>query len=365
MAEPIQDQNDITFAEMAEMIALCATCEGDPIPGLPEPAIGPGWHLLFDSPAIGGFENKWQLWSWPQPAPDPAQAKPVRFAIVIRGTVPSKPTSVLEDLMAIMIAGAGVIPAGDVAIPYSFAEDPGASVHLGFALGALLLLYDAADGILFKVKQLVPADSELIFTGHSQGAAISTLVQAFFWANPWYLSPAARHRGYHFAQPKPGNDRFAREFELLQDGVRITNSLDWVPQLPLSLELLGSLNVPNPISVLEHSLEETFIFEAIAHLEEILGKLHLSKLQPKIDFLGGLQIWPGIPGQKFGPPLSSSQAPAFPLRGGLNFEPAGLPVTLVGKPGGNPADPTDGAWQHHAGTYAQLLVDQKLDAKAS
>jgi hypothetical protein len=42
----------------------------------------------------------------------------------------------------------------------------------------------------------------------------------------------------------------------------------------------------------------------------------------------------------------------------LNFVGCGSAISLQGTPGGNPDDPTDGWWQHHAALYYQLLQKQ-------
>ena len=44
-------------AEALDLVALSAIVEGDEAP--PQPA---GWNLIFDSPIIGQFTEKWQLW---------------------------------------------------------------------------------------------------------------------------------------------------------------------------------------------------------------------------------------------------------------------------------------------------------------
>jgi hypothetical protein len=62
------------------------------------------------------------------------------------------------------------------------------------------------------------------------------------------------YKTYVYAQPKPGNDHYASDFEskFCNSGLafRVTNSLDWVPQVPFTLEFPGDINTPNPLSAL-------------------------------------------------------------------------------------------------------------------
>ena len=330
--------------ELGATIALCGGIEGAGPPSLPALAPPAGWNMLFDSPVIGDFENKWQLWKSPGG----------RYAVVIRGTVCGNFSSILEDLMAVMIPATGSIQVAAGRLPYSFAQDPKAAVHLGFAIGALLLMLDGTNGILAKIQSLVPGGSHLIITGHSQGAAIATLVRAYFeHAEPALMVPfdQSEIRTYLWAQPKPGNDHFARDFERIIQAYRITNSEDWVPQLPLSLQLLASLNGPNPLSVLPGEGLVKLFEAGLGILAHHVEGIHTAKFLPQILGLDVATLYP---------PAAKTVIPGRPgapvdIAGGLNFEPAGIPITLTGKPGLDPANAGDSWWQHHAAMYASLL----------
>ncbi len=91
---------------------------------------------MFDSPVLGAFDNKWQLWR---------NATEKQYAVVIRGTV-GEPRSVVEDLLAVMIPASGELHVGAGKLPYRLAADPKAAVHLGFALGMAALLFDKNSG---------------------------------------------------------------------------------------------------------------------------------------------------------------------------------------------------------------------------
>src|SRR5262249_14220734 len=104
------------------------------------PSQPPGWNKIFDSPDIGPFTEKWQLW----------QNASGSYAIVLRGTVLDA-GSILEDLISFRVPAIGRVTVGHIQIDYSFAARSEASVHFGFALGTLLLLKDPKDGILVQL----------------------------------------------------------------------------------------------------------------------------------------------------------------------------------------------------------------------
>ena len=73
--------------EATDLLGLCAFAETDgPQPPIPDPRNT--WDLVFDSPVMGPFENKWQLWRRKGQGP---------FAIAVRGTVGAA-GSIIEDL---------------------------------------------------------------------------------------------------------------------------------------------------------------------------------------------------------------------------------------------------------------------------
>jgi hypothetical protein len=151
------------LAEALDLLALCSIVEGST--ELPQP---PAWTMLFDSPVIPPFTEKWQLW----------QNTTSAYAIVVRGTV-YDPGSILEDLLAFLALAAGSVTIGPYRIDYKFAADPHASVNVGFTLGALLVLKDPVNGIFARLADKVPAGSQIYVTGHSQGAALHSCVPIF------------------------------------------------------------------------------------------------------------------------------------------------------------------------------------------
>jgi hypothetical protein len=180
--------------EAKALIAMIAKLEGSTVPI--EPPIPPSWNLVFSSPVMGQFENMWQLWQ-----------NTGQYAVLIRGTV-VQTGSIVEDLMAVMIPAQGDLPAGSVALPYRLAADPKAGVHLGFALGMAILLCDGVNGILPKLRALVPDGASVLIAGHSQGAALATLCRSFLHYSPILGDKQLHYKTYLYAQPKPGNDHY-------------------------------------------------------------------------------------------------------------------------------------------------------------
>jgi len=200
---------------------------------------------LGDNPndnGFGAFENAWILYR--------NTTHPDRYVLAIRGTI-GQAKSILDDALATTIAAnAGIEFPKNRILPVTFAATPGAEVHLGFAYAAFTLLFDKQRGILKQLSENVPAGAQLTITGHSQGAAIATLVHAFLHyavTDPddkyGLQAKQSQLKSYLFAQPKPGNAQFGIDFARIA-GSRgaafvINNHLDPVPKVPLTSQTLS------------------------------------------------------------------------------------------------------------------------------
>jgi hypothetical protein len=339
------------LAEALDLLAMCANVEDEatsPIPPAP-----PGWTLVFDSTVIGPFDEKWQLW----------HSAAGSWAIALRGTV-MKAGSIFEDLISILVSAAGAITVGPHPIPYRFAADAAAGVHLGFALGTLLLLKDPEHGILAQLATHGVAPGDVYITGHSQGAAMATLLRSYFE----YASDApvrCSYKTYVFAQPKPGNEHYALDFEarFANAGLafRVTNSLDWVPQVPFTLELLADINRPNPLSVLTSpSLLMSLLMKL---LERVVSE---ARSLVETHARAHLQVKAAALARKVAPapaPAATLLASGFdvPVLHSLDFSSAGTEVALVGTPCAED-ECHDAFFEHHATTYYKLLQAQIVTA---
>jgi hypothetical protein len=332
-------------AEALDLLAMCANIEGEATP--PVPPSPAGWTLLFDSPVIGLFDEKWQLW----------QSDAGAYAIALRGTV-LQAGSILEDLISLLVRATGRITVGPVSVPFQFAADPAAGVHLGFALGTLILLKDPVSGILAQLAQRgIGAGRNVYLTGHSQGAAMATLLRSYLEYAP--DAPAGlSYKTYVYAQPKPGNGRYATDFESMFSnpglGFRVTNSLDWVPQVPFTIELTDDLNAPNPLTVLASPSrlvgDLTKAAERLARDARSLIERHdRDRLGPAAASLAARVAPAGSPA-----PTSAFDVSILPS---LDFVNAGWEVALIGTPCAG-AECQDAFFEHHCTTYYTLLLAQ-------
>src|SRR5262249_16813718 len=194
-------------------------------------------------------------------------------------------------------------------------------------------------------------------TGHSQGAAMATLLRSYLeYAReaPSGLS----YKTYVFAQPKPGNDHYALDFEskFSNPGLafRVTNSLDWVPQVPFTLEMVQDMNVPNPLSVLVSPLHlvralKDVVDDVVNDARRLIETHARAHLQPKAAALVH-QVAPA------GSAISRSAFDVSVLPS-LNFVNAGAEEALIGVPCVG-AQCHDAFFEHHCSTYYALLQAQ-------
>jgi hypothetical protein len=331
--------------EAQEMLALCAVVEDGLAPPIPDPR--PNWTLLFDSPVIGPFDNKWQLWQ---------RVADRRFAIAIRGTV-GQAGSIIEDLISVMIKAEGALSVGSVDCPYKFAADTEAGVHLGFAAATLLLLTDPANGILAHLAANgVQNGSDIYITGHSQGAAMATLLRSHFEYSGG-LPANCSVKTYVFAQPKPGNQHYADDFEIsfcdAQMAYQVTNTLDWVPQVPFTLQFPGDVDTPNPLSVIASpSLFITLLNKALGDIQSLVETQARSRIQPTAVALAQASALRQAPAQPL--PVSATAPLSVPVMPTLNFVNAGTDIPLDGPPAVGPQR-EDAFFEHHVTTYYPLL----------
>jgi hypothetical protein len=264
------------ITEIREMALLCQTMngagKGDP-PVTLETQIPAkfGWALKYEgkdtsTPDLffGGFHRYGNRWAVYQ------KANTNTFAIVIRGTVystnmqnPMFQRSWIQDALALSTKANNVwfsfkdgIKDGSGHV-IELSENIKSTVHIGFAYGLIDILFhkkdaDGNSGGLLGVLQKLPDDSEIYITGHSQGAAIATLLHAFLHnraadKNKYYGLGTKRFklRSYVFAQPKPGDWQFAMDFSrgLYAGGndefaYVINNANDVVPQVPFTIQWL-------------------------------------------------------------------------------------------------------------------------------
>lgn len=269
------------IAEMREMAYLCEAMNGhglaDPPGPLPQTVAadrthpnGEKWIWKAEGKAdekgamfwgFARYGNRWAVYQ---------RGDSNKYAIVVRGTVLDKSAgalrqrSVLQDALALTGKAShvdfsffdpqkpGESPKHGV---IQLADDDSAAAHIGFAYGLVDILLHQNGQSLVKYLKSLPDGAELYITGHSQGAAIASLLHAFLHYsdrpdNRQYglAAKGFKLHSYVFAQPKPGDWRFALDFARnISNGASgetayvINNVNDWVPQVPLTIEWLTSV----------------------------------------------------------------------------------------------------------------------------
>jgi Lipase (class 3) len=309
---------------------------------------------VFSDPILNGFGpwgNAWLLYR--------GRGKYAgSYAIAIRGTVFSFQPSATENAWFHTVESVGFLSPS-----VQFAGTRNASLHSGFAHATFSLLLDDRYGILRILNDRhVPEKTSIFITGHSQGAAMATLVHAFMHysmrADDAAASPVFglrnkeyRLKSYGFAQPKPGDYLFSMDFaritQAADNAIVVNNTLDVVPQVPMTLQSLGDLqddlkNIGTAEKVIQLlSSTGSGVRRSIALVAEPLEKrtakgygyyYHYEEL-----VAGGKA--------KLGSDKTAST---------WNFAPAGHVLFVYGTPG----DPHDAFLQHHAWTYRALMEQQ-------
>jgi hypothetical protein len=304
-----------------------------------------------DLNGFGPWQNAWILYRG-------AGLNSGKFAIAIRGTVFSDTPSAIEDAIFQPVRGHHYLSNA-----VSFALNDSAQLHGGFADATFTLLLDSRYGILQQLReQRVPASSQLFIVGHSQGAAMATLVHAFLFTSMTQADTSAedplqlRGQGYQLksyaiAQPKPGNYAFSAEFakytQVPDSAIVINNTIDPVPQVPLTLEATADL---------ETDFRGRFLLARIIRSLSWPGAALRSSVSRVLDWItrkraeqyGDFYQWAAI-------------RPIRGIRGGSswNFVPAGRVILVQGT---RLADPgSDIFFQHHASTYRDLIQAQLGD----
>jgi hypothetical protein len=133
---------------------------------------------------------------------------------------------------------------------------------------------------------------------------------------------------------------------------RVTNSLDWVPQVPFTLELIRDINHPNPLSV-----SPSLLLSALMKVMEPL----VSEVRRLIEYhsRAHLQRKAAVLAQRVAPSSAAAPAAPFdaPFHPSLNFVNAGAEEALIGTPCVG-AEGDDAFFEHHVTTYYKLVQAQ-------
>ncbi|MCP1994759.1 lipase family protein [Flavobacterium sp. HSC-61S13] len=284
--------------EFFDLLSLLAqkneskTADIVPIPDL--------YKLAYQSKEIG-FDNQWSLW-----INDKNQA-----AITIRGSVQSS-LSWLSNTYEAMIPASGVLTlSNDLQFPYQLSTDPNAAVHAGWMISTAFLLPDIKSKIDSCYQQGI---RDFYIAGHSQGGPISFLITSELrqFQTSGKLAKDIQFKTYASASPKPGNLFYAYEFEKsTQDGwaFSVVNPLDWVPEMPFSIQTTQDFNPLNPFPLIQGLIAEQGLAKKLVlrhfynqidkptkksqrKMEKLLGKNVFKLIQKQLPELHEPQYFP-------------------------------------------------------------------------
>lgn len=301
------------------------------------------------------FNSAWTLWRQTTPGPGGRSV----FVAALRGTVMDSAPSVWEDVVIATIAARnGMEYSNGKYLSITFADMPRAEVHAGFAYGTFDTLFDAKYGLLPRLATEASAGSLVIVTGHSQGAAMATLVHAFLhyaMLEKKFGLGAKNYalKSYAFAQPKPGNSQFGMNFAEIagnrNNAFVFNNTLDPVTQVPLTLEFLADADADMPKNKSLLSKSVRFANNAFNSLRNGIDRVftgNINQVQQKRDFY-------------LADELSRDSTSATPDAVSQTYVSAGTVIPLRGRPNGDyyPGQKVDDFIQHHATTYRWLLEE--------
>ena len=232
------------------------------------------FHQVYQSKSIG-LDNMWDLWESGDQA-----------VISIRGTT-SKQISWLANFFAGMVPAKGNMRLNDsTSIEYKLAEDPRATVHVGWLIGTLTLSNEILPWIEMCYQKGM---KDLLIMGHSQGGAIAYLLTSYLYQkqNDGSLPKDIRFKTYCSAAPTPGNLYYAYDYEDKTKGgwaYNVVNAKDWVPETPISIQTIHDFNVTNPFSNAPEAIRKQK-FPANIIMKSIFNKLDKStqKAQRKYE----------------------------------------------------------------------------------
>ncbi len=195
---------------------------------------------------VSELNNRWDFW---------IDRRGVGI-ISIRGTL-NQQNSWLENFYAAMVPATGTICISNkINFKYKLAQDSNAYVHVGWLIG----LASLADDITAKIRAYHQKGlNDFIIIGHSQGGAIALLLRSYLHYLPQALAPNIRIKTYASAAPKVGNINYAYDFDYITRGgwaYRIINPLDWVPQIPFTIEKISNISLANPFTNINSSTQK-------------------------------------------------------------------------------------------------------------
>jgi hypothetical protein len=271
--------------------------------------------LIYRSPELG-LKNQFDIW-----------LRPDNTAIIcIRGTVQDI-SSWLENFYSAMTPATGSIQINDSTnFKYQLAEDPRASVHVGWMIGLAHMAPSIVEQIISLNRER--KISNYILFGHSQGGALCFLTTSYllYLQKNGGMPKELTFKSYCSAAPKPGNLYYAYDYDFITRNGKsytIVNTADWVPETSFSIQTIEDFNRVNPFNNIKPALKKQKML-ARWYLNSVYNKLDNSsrKANKMFNKYLGKKLYPQV--KKFLPQL---REPVY--AGSLNYMRAGTPIVLL------------------------------------
>ena len=271
-----------------------------------------GYQRVYQSEIVG-LDNRWSLW---------VNKSKGQLVVCIRATTMSS-ESWLENFYSGMIPAKGKLKIDSSGyFNYKVADDSTAYVHAGWMIGTAALAPD----IVSKLREYYDMGyRNTIIFGHSQGGGIAFLVRSYIEYMDSPLPPDMLLKTYCSAAPKPGNLYYAYDFDRITFGgwgLRVVNTLDWVPEVPFGIQSLNDANEINPFANVNEAFKTIPVYQKI-YLKSIYRKLDKStmKAQKRYTKYMGIRTYELVKSY-----LPESEIPEF--TGSYSYITAGTPVIL-------------------------------------
>ena len=299
-----------------EYIGVLQRCAGQ-IGHVIYPASAPklSWQKVYTSKELG-LHNHWELW---------LSTDKTVMAVNLRGTTRDMDNG-LENLYSAMIPATGALKINDsTTYNYKFSADARAMVHVGWTIGICSMLPD----IMAHVnEQYAKGVKQIIVEGHSQGGSLSFLLSAYLHCQvaDGKLPADLIIKTYCSAAPKTGNLYFAYDFDYMnRDGWAhtVVSSIDWVPEMPYTIQKIGDVNDVNPFKSYKVVLKKQNIFVRL-YLSHVYNRMTRStrRAQRRYEKHMGGTAYKFV--RKY---LPQFEQPTYTHS--LNYVSAGTPVVLV------------------------------------
>jgi predicted lipase len=301
--------------EYSEMLRIVLQTHADSVHTSSKVPLPYNYKMIYRSP-VGELNNRWDLW---------LRTDSKVAVISLRGTV-AKPSSWLENFYMAMVPATGKLELNDSTVfNYKLAENPAAAVHVGWLTGLATMAPSIKEQVNEMYKKGV---KEFVIMGHSQGGAIAFLVTSYLHYEMLMGNyPQDIHfKTYCSAAPKPGNLYYVYDYDFItRNGWSFTvvNSLDWVPETPISIQTVRDFNGTNPFVNVKSSLkkQKTLIRWYLNGVYNSLDKT-TTKAQRKFEKKLGKNMFKQV--KKYMPQMKE---PAYVSSS--NYMRAGVPIVLM------------------------------------